>query len=159
VKIYVASSWRNTSQPDVVTTLRRVGHEVYDFRNPVPDHAFHWSEIDPDWQRWNPVTFREALEHPIARAGYASDMAALESADAVILILPCGRSAHLELGYAVGRGQHTAILLGDSEPELMYRMADCLAISIEEVIDWLARCRDGGYPGAGTGRGGQRCPK
>ena len=141
MKIYVASSWRNTSQPDVVTTLRRVGHEVYDFRNPVPDHAFHWSEIDPDWQRWNPVTFREALEHPIARAGYASDMAALESADAVILILPCGRSAHLELGYAVGRGQHTAILLGDSEPELMYRMADCLAISIEEVIDWLARCR------------------
>ena len=140
MKIYVASSWRNTSQPDVVTTLRRVGHEVYDFRNPVPDHAFHWSEIDPDWQRWNPVTFREALEHPIARAGYASDMAALESADAVILILPCGRSAHLELGYAVGRGQHTAILLGDSEPELMYRMADCLAISIEEVIDWLGGC-------------------
>lgn len=33
-KIYVASSWRNSFQLDVVSFLRNEGHEVYDFKNP-----------------------------------------------------------------------------------------------------------------------------
>ena len=32
MRIYVASSWRNPTQPVMVTTLRDAGHEVYDFR-------------------------------------------------------------------------------------------------------------------------------
>ena len=31
-KIYLASSWRNERQPELVRTLRQAGHEVYDFR-------------------------------------------------------------------------------------------------------------------------------
>lgn len=34
MKVYVASSWRNKLQPDVVAIIRAAGHEVYDFRNP-----------------------------------------------------------------------------------------------------------------------------
>jgi hypothetical protein len=34
-KIYLASSWRNTYQPDVLAQLREQ-FEVYDFRNPAP---------------------------------------------------------------------------------------------------------------------------
>lgn len=34
MKIYVASSWRNTYYPSVVSALRDAGHDVYDFRNP-----------------------------------------------------------------------------------------------------------------------------
>ena len=46
--IYVASSWRNQYQQRVVSLLRELGHEVYDFRNPSPDnHGFSWSEIRP----------------------------------------------------------------------------------------------------------------
>jgi hypothetical protein len=53
-RIYVASSWRNPYQPDLVAHLRLEGHAVYDFRNPfngVP--GFAWSEIDPDWKAWS----------------------------------------------------------------------------------------------------------
>ena len=35
--LYIASSWRNTYYPEVVTALRKAGHEVYDFRNPPTD--------------------------------------------------------------------------------------------------------------------------
>ena len=42
MKIYLASSWKNTDQPDLVEALRNAGHDVYDFRNPTPDDAgFH----------------------------------------------------------------------------------------------------------------------
>ena len=36
-KIYVASSWRNSYQQDVVSFLRNEGHEVYDFTHPNGD--------------------------------------------------------------------------------------------------------------------------
>jgi hypothetical protein len=136
MKIYVASSWRNKKQPEVVTALRSLGHEVYDFRNPCPgDTGFQWSEIDPNWQSWSPPRFVEALEHPIAKDGFSKDMDSLIDADATVLVMPCGRSAHLELGYAVGAGQRTFILLSDGEPELMYRMVDGLCCSIEELLE------------------------
>jgi hypothetical protein len=63
-------------------------------------------------------------------------MGALEDCTCCVLVMPCGRSAHLELGYAVGAGKKSIILLSDGEPELMYRMVgvDSICISIGEVI-------------------------
>lgn len=138
MRIYVASSWRNERQPEVVKALRSKGYDVYDFRSPRPgNRGFHWSDIDPEWQLWGPRRFREALQHPIAKEGFALDMEALTDADVVILVMPCGRSAHLEFGHAIGRGAHGAILLADGEPELMYGMADLLAPTLDEIIQWL----------------------
>lgn len=140
-RIYVASSWRNTDHPFIVSTLRADGHEVYDFRNPrLGDTGFAWSEIDPDWLGWTPKSYRDLLDHPIAASGFDSDFAAMEWADTFVLALPCGRSAHLEAGWATGAGKPTAILLHEDkfEPELMYRMADLVAVAVEEVQAWLA---------------------
>jgi len=133
-KIYVASSWRNSLQPQVVAALLKDGHTVYDFKNPRPgNNGFHWSEIDPNWEGWTPERYRELLDHPIAKAGFASDFNAMKWADTFVLVLPCGRSAHLELGWACGQGKQTLILLDKMEPELMIKMVDHLCVSIEEV--------------------------
>lgn len=145
-RIYVASSWRNPDQPGIVEMLRQAGHEVYDFRNPRPgDNGFAWSDIDPDWLAWRPVPFRDALDHPVAVSGFDSDFDAMKWADTFVLALPCGRSAHLEAGWAIGTGKPTAILLHEDkfEPELMYRMADLLACELYEVVDWLHGLRTG----------------
>jgi len=138
MKVYVATSWRNPIQPEVVKALQDQGHDVYDFRNPAPgDNGFHWSEIDPNWKSWTPEQFAEALDHPIAQAGFLTDMMALEKADACVLVMPCGRSAHLEMGYAIGTGKLTIILSSDGEPELMYKMAGHFVHSIPEVINCI----------------------
>lgn len=138
VMIYVASSWRNPKQLAVVSRLKEAGHTVYDFRNPAPGNTgFSWSSIDPEWQGWTPEEFRAALRHPIAREGMSLDECALRASGVTILVMPCGRSAHLELGVAIGLGQRTAILLADGEPELMYGMVDLLTPSFEEILKWL----------------------
>ncbi len=138
MSIYVASSWRNKRYPGVVVALRGAGFDVYDFRNPSEgDNGFHWSEIDPAWQEWTPEAYRRNLTHPLAEAGFAKDMDALRTADAVVLVNPCGRSAHLELAWALGAGKPGVILLADGEPELMYKMATAICVSIEEVLDRL----------------------
>ena len=47
MRIYVASSWRNTHQQAIVAALREAGHDVYDFRNPRPgDKGFAWSRSE-----------------------------------------------------------------------------------------------------------------
>lgn len=147
MKLYVASSWRNPYQPNLVEILRGVGHEVYDFRHPpAGDHlGFSWSDVDPDWQRWTPKSYLRALAHPIARAGFASDFGAMHWADACVLVLPCGRSAHLEAGWFVGAGKPLIILLDafidpedtparGHEAELMYAMATRVVLDIEEAL-------------------------
>jgi hypothetical protein len=144
MNVYVASSWRNEQQPAVVAALRTAGHEVYDFRDPVS--AFHWADIDPLWKDWSPWQFREALKHPLARRGFNKDFEALEQADVCVLVQPCGISAHLELGWAVAAGLRTIVLLSSGEPELMYSMADQLAVSITEVVALLDALEDEDKP-------------
>lgn len=59
-------------------------------------------------------------------------------ADTFVLVLPCGRSAHLELGWACGQGKQTLILLDKMEPELMVKMVDHLCVSLSELREVLA---------------------
>lgn len=135
-KIYVASSWRNLLQPAIVHALRRCGHDVYDFRHPAPgNHGFGWSQIDPAWQSWTPAQYRDALQHPIAVEGHGHDMRALEASTACVLVLPSGRSASWEFGYAMGQGKRAAVVMFEAcEPELMYRGAEILT-SMGDLFD------------------------
>ena len=126
MKLYVASSWRNPHQPNVVKWFKAWGYDVYDFRQPVPgDNGFHWSEVDHDWQNWTLRRYVEQLNHPIAESGFGKDFNAMKWADACLLVLPCGRSAHLEAGWFVGQGK-PCVVYSPSEvdvvPELMYKM-------------------------------------
>ena len=140
-RIYVASSWRNLHQETVVKALQSAGHMVYDFKNPRPGNkGFAWSDCDPngDWKSWTLPEYVAALDHPIAKAGFASDFNAMKWADTFLLVLPCGRSAHLELGWACGQGKQTLVLLDVMEPELMVKMCDHLCASLQEALDILA---------------------
>ena len=145
MKLYVASSWRNLDQPGIVADLRVQGHEVYDFRHPPGgDHlGFSWSDVDPGWTSWTPEQYVAALEHPIAVAGFDSDFGAMQWADAGILILRSGRSAHLEAGWFVGAGKPLWVLLdpfefghdaGHHVAELMYRMASGIFTTRDELL-------------------------
>lgn len=139
--IYVATSWRNSYQQTVVEELYRENFDVYDFHNPEPGNkGFHWSEIDEYWKDWDLGAYREALEHPIARKGYGLDIDAMNASNGLVLIMPCGRSAHLEAGIAIGQNKPTAIYFPEGdvvEPELMYAAAGCITDDLFEVIEWF----------------------
>lgn len=153
-RIYLASSWRNQFHRETLERLLSWGHEVYNFKSaaampaggPVAT-AFSWAEIDPEWQSWKPSRYRELLTtHPRAASGYLGDLRGMEWADTCVLLLPCGRSAHLEAGYLKGRGKRLIIYyIGDQreEPDLMYLLADNIAIGEQELCDALYADRGG----------------
>ena len=141
MKIYVASSWRNEDQPAVVGELRAAGLEVYDFKNPEEgDHGFHWRDVElSDEERvvCRLSRLRTVLTHPRAVKGFASDFGAMRWADACVLLLPRGRSAHLEAGWLAGAGKPVVVYApvdGVVEPELMYGLLGPLCSSFAEVL-------------------------
>lgn len=151
--VYVASSWRNPMQPAVCSILTAAGIPHYDFRNPGAGTGFSWREVKSDYagprigtdgirakgSDWEAVDeYLRMLDHPRSREGFKSDFDAMQRADTFVMVLPCGKSAHLELGWAIGAGKRTAILLEDPvEPELMYLCADYLAPSVMDLLSWL----------------------
>ena len=138
-RIYVASSWRNQYFPEVVTRLREAGHEVFDFRNPPHGGAgFHWTDIDPNAPEWTYAQYAEGLHHPLAERQFQADIDALTWADTCVLVLPCGRSAHTEAGWMAGAGKRVVAYIPEMvEPELMYKLFDGVAGSLEELVGKL----------------------
>jgi hypothetical protein len=142
MKIYVASSWRNQAQPEVVRLLRKEGFEVYDFKDPTNDKgAFHWSDVmGPGYKDVTPEEFIEYLGHPRCEEGFRQDFDHMIWADACVLVLPAGRSANLEAGWFVGFGKPLIVLKDHGTPDLMYKMAtrvvprvECIPGALREV--------------------------
>jgi hypothetical protein len=154
MNIYVASSWKTPTQPILVQVLREHGHKVYDFRHPKNGQTgFGWNQLDlGDPGSWNHLKYLEALATPRAQEGFKSDMDALRDCDACVLVQPCGNSAHLELGWAIGAGKLTAVLLEPTpKADLMLLAADVLLTSTGALLEWLKRAQIPCRAGRGCG--------
>lgn len=123
MKIYLASSWRNPEQPELVALLRNQGHIVYDFKNPAPDaQGFAWTQIDAsDPSTWTVERFREILACPVAQQAFSLDFNAMREAEGCVLALPCGRSAHMEFGWMAGALKRCVVYM----PETTERCLVC----------------------------------
>lgn len=144
--VYVASSWRNNYHVAVVAALRAAGIPCYDFKNPEEGTGFHWGEVGVNSAGETYENYRKGLMHPRSEAGFLSDFNAMERSSHGILVLPAGRSAHLEAGWLMGQGKPTAILMFPEverdrndlyTPELMYKMADYITDSLFDLLGWL----------------------
>lgn len=135
-KIYVASSWSNERYPSVVDALKSWGCNVFDFRNPgTAAGGFHWSQATDEPQPWGFDFYRRVLARPASQNAFRADMGALRRCDVCVVVMPCGRSAHLEAGYACGAGKLVIFLWEDiiDKADLMSLMADYHVKSIEAL--------------------------
>lgn len=131
--IYLIGSLRNPNVPVVAKALRANGHSVFD-----DWHAFG-PEADDHWQVYEKArgrTFVEALAAPAAGNAFRFDRHHLEQANTAVLVAPAGKSAHLELGWMLGKGKLGYVLF-DGEPErwdVMYQFANGLFTDINQLI-------------------------
>lgn len=141
MKIYVIGSLRNPDVPEVANYLRTRGFEVFD------DWYAAGPEADDKWMAYEKGRGRNfigALRGEAARHVFQFDREHLETSDAAVLVMPAGKSGHLELGYIAGRGKPTALLLKD-EPErfdVMYQapLVDLVSFSIVAVANYFEEC-------------------
>lgn len=137
MRIYLIGSLRNPRVQEVAKQLRTAKHVVFDC----------WTAAGPEadsyWQAYEMGrghSFINALQGYAARHVFEYDKKHLDAAEAVVLMTPAGKSGHLELGYALGRGTPGFILLDDGEPErwdVMYAFADGVYASVSALIEAL----------------------
>jgi hypothetical protein len=135
--LYLIGSLRQQHVPDIGNALRQAGHEVYD------DWFAGGREADDEWQRYEKRrgrSFVEALDGWAAKQVFEHDLRHLKRADAGVLVMPAGKSAHLELGWMIGQGKPGYILM-DKEPDrmdVMYRFATGVYMSLPELLHALS---------------------
>jgi len=123
--IYLIGSLRNGAIPATASLLRQHDYQVFD------DWYAAGPEADDYWKSYEQARGRgyiEALQGEAAKNVHRFDQSHLDGAAAAILVLPAGKSGHLELGYMAGKGKKTFILL-DAEHDrwdVMYRFADAV---------------------------------
>ena len=127
MKIYTATSWKMKNVVlELAKELRSQEHEVDCFCDDSQGRfIFKWTEIAEEVNKFNAIDF---LKDGRTQRAFHEDKKWLNWADICILILPSGKSAHLEAGYAVGQGKKLYIIgeFPKGEFDVMYGFADKL---------------------------------
>jgi hypothetical protein len=136
LKVYLIGSLTNPQIPILGNLLRQDGHDVFEDWHAAGEHAdVAWTA----YEKGRGHTFREALQGYACQHVFDFDKYHLDNSDVVILVLPAGKSGHLELGYALGKSKVGFILL-DKEPEkfdVMYAFAKDVFYDVDELREVL----------------------
>lgn len=131
--LYLIGSLRQADKvQSVAAAFRKDGWDVFD------DWLAAGPEADDYWQKYanqRGQNVKEALAGYPAQQVFKYDKTHLDRCSMAMLVLPAGKSGHLELGYVLGKGKPGFILL-DGEPErydVMYNFADGVFVSLEEA--------------------------
>lgn len=135
-KLYLIGSLRNPAVPELANDLRKLGYDVFDdwyAAGEIADDAWR------DYEKGRGHNFQQALEGYAANHVFTFDRHHLNESDIGVLLLPAGKSGHLELGYLIGRG-HPCYIVYPKEPErydVMYLFAKRVFTSAEELVNHL----------------------
>ena len=132
-KIYIGGALAN---PDVVRLTKMLLDEKYDtfseWFTPGPDADVLWR----DYELALGYDYREALNRPAAQQIFSFDKRHIDASDVFVMLMPCGKSAHLELGYAVGTGKRTIIYMPEQPDrwDVMVTAADAIVYTDDELL-------------------------
>lgn len=135
--IYIIGSLRNKEVPVIGARVRELGYEAFDdWYGAGPEADDHWHALELSKGH----DFKTALAGRAAQNVFAFDKYNLDRTDASLLVLPAGKSAHLELGYTIGRNKPGFILIDDPERwDVMYNFATEVFLSVDEMVEYFKK--------------------
>jgi len=137
MRVYLTGSLRNPRVRELANDLRESGFEVFDDWHAAGPKA---DDIWQDYEEGRGRTYPEALDGHAAWHTYLYDKHHIDHCDVLVLVMPAGKSSHLELGYAKGVGKRTVVFFQDGYParwDVMYRFADTVTDSQTDLVEYL----------------------
>lgn len=118
--------------------LRELGHSVYDFTDSkyrngpvIPPEKFP-EQFDPAKD-----IYREYIDKPEWRAAVMGNKRAIEAADLIILMLPCGIDSHADWAYGLGLHKRSIVVghpnKGERSP--VHLWADMMVDKDDDIYD------------------------
>lgn len=137
--IYIIGSLKNRERViKVANQLEAIGYEAFaDWTAPGPDADDYLRDMAKA-RGWNHI---QTLRSYAAKHVCAFDKLHLDRADATLVILPCGKSCHLEAGYMVGQGKPVCVLMEEAPErvDVMYNLVDHVADSLPDAVRYFRR--------------------
>ena len=139
--IYLIGSMRNPKVPQIANRLRHRGFDVFDdwhATGPASD------ELRQKYEQKRGRSYIDAMKGVHAVNVFNLDKHHLDTCDVAVMVLPAGRSAHLELGYKCGIG-HKAYILMPGEPnrfDVMYGFANAIFFNEQALTKELIKERN-----------------
>jgi hypothetical protein len=137
--VYLVGSLRNPRVPELAAAIRRRLPDVEVF-----DDWYAAGQLADDyWKEYEQakgITYEEALKGWAAKHVFEFDKFHLNRATHVVLVLPAGKSGHMEITYAeYGTDAKTAILLDpeDVRWDVMYQFIPTILRQDEDLVNWL----------------------
>lgn len=150
-QIYVIGSLRNSSVPEVSNELRRqpIGRRLGNRLAVFDDWYAAGPEADDKWRDYEKArghTYIQALAGHAAKNVFEFDRRHLSMSDGALLVLPAGKSGHLELGWMAGKEKWTGILLDDSDRwDVMYKFADWVGYDLQKAAESFLKFMEKSY--------------
>lgn len=131
--IYIIGALKNESIPSFANVLVENGFDPFaDWFTPGPEA----DQFLLKYARERGWSYEQALNSYAATHIFNFDKGHLDRCTAAVLLMPAGKSAHLELGYVIGSGKRGYILF-EEEPErfdLMYKFATRIFFNEDDLI-------------------------
>lgn len=141
-QLYLIGSLRNSYIPELEKAILKNCPGV----EPFAEWHGAGKEADDAFKEYHTGlgrSFRDALKSPAAKHIFDFDKHHLDASDGAILVMPSGKSCHLEAGYCVGKGKPVYALYPDGEPEgrydLMMQFLTEIFYSESELLEFLNR--------------------
>src|SRR5258706_12979219 len=136
--IYLIGSLANKNIPHIANRMRKRGFEVFDqWWSPGPladSYLNHYAKI-------RGMGYKETLKDYAAQNIFEFDKKHLLRADAAVMVMGAGKSAHLEFGFVRGLGKPGYILF-DREPsrlDVMYQFASDIFFNEKDLFKKLRK--------------------
>ncbi len=130
---FIASRWRNQNIIlELLQKLRNKGKTVYCFLENKeqymtitdnPEETMKIYESTKDWK--NDTNARQMFDN---------DLQGLKDSRVLLLLLPAGKSAHVEAGIAFGLGKECIVIGEQKEAESLYHIFSKMYKTIDEFI-------------------------
>ena len=131
---FISSRWRNRDKVmDLVKKLRDKGYSVYCFmeekHNPGtidddPEEVMAKFEAIEDWRN-----------NPFVKRIFKRDLGGLRASACIVVLLPGGKSTHLEAGIGYGLGKKLILIGEQKETESLYLIFSQFYKTINDFIE------------------------
>ena len=135
--LYITGALKNPRVPEIGNLLRAEGFDAFDewfTPGPRADWFLH------QYAKQRNLSYKEALEGRAVTNIHLFDRAYLDLADAVILVMPAGKSSMIEAGYAIGSCRPVYLFLDGEDPkrfDVMPSMFTKVINSESELVEVL----------------------
>ncbi len=130
---FISGRWRNRDKVlDLTNKVREKGYAVYCFLE--ASHSTHRVQEDPEssMQAFEKLDWRN---DPYIKDVFHNDMTGEKNSDTFVMLLPAGKSCHVEAGVAYGLGKKCILIGEQKEAESLYLIFDEIYPTIDDFLE------------------------